>query len=186
MIHVRPRTPDDLPVLGEVLAAQAVESAYPIRWPWSGPIEEFIVRRGEEQAWTAVLADEPDRPVGHVSVVGVVDDVDDGIASGWMAATGAPCEQLACISVLFVDRTLRGEGIGAALLDTATAWIQGEGRIPVLDVVSFHEDVIDLYRRRGWSEVGVAEPPWLPEATLVLMVLQTAGEPATPPGTMEP
>ncbi|HXH56207.1 hypothetical protein [Iamia sp.] len=71
MIEVRPRTADDLPVLCEVLAAQAVASGYPIRWPWSGPTEEFIVRDGEEQAWTAFLDDEPDRPVGHISVVRV-------------------------------------------------------------------------------------------------------------------
>lgn len=171
VIEVRPRTADDLPVLCEVLAAQAEVSGYPARWPWSGSTEEFIVRDGEEQAWTAFLKDEPDRPVGHVSVVGVKDDVDDGIATGWMAATGDDCAGLACISVLFVDHTCRGAGIGSALLDTATAWIKASGRIPVLDVVSVHEEVIDLYRRRGWREVGLAHPYWLPEASIVLMVL---------------
>jgi GNAT superfamily N-acetyltransferase len=180
VLLVRPRSDDDVPALCEVLAAQAETSGYPIRWPWSGPVEEFVVRRGEEQAWTAWLtdADSPEtgdggsvgRAVGHVSVVGVTDDA-DGIASGWMAATGAGCEGLACISVLFVDHTCRGAGIGAALLDTATAWIQERGRIPVLDVVTAHREVIDLYRRRGWREAGAAHPAWLPETSLVLMVL---------------
>ena len=171
MTVVRPRTPADVPALCALLADQAEASGYPIRWPWSGPVEEFIVRRGELQAWTAVPADQPDRPVGHVSVTEVHDDVDDGIASGWMAATGARVEDLACISVLFVDQGIRGAGIGSALLDTATAWILERGRVPVLDVVSQHQAVIDLYRRRGWREVGTADPPWLPEARLVLMVL---------------
>jgi GNAT superfamily N-acetyltransferase len=175
VIEVRPRVAEDVPVLCEVLAAQAEASGYPIRWPWSGPVEEFLVRRGEEQAWTAVLTDEPGRPVGHVSVTRVGDDVDDdgddGIAAGWLAATGARCEDLACISVLFVDQTCRQAGIGSALLDAATAWIVGEGRIPVLDVVAQHHGIIELYRRRGWREVGTADPPWLPEARLVLMVL---------------
>jgi GNAT superfamily N-acetyltransferase len=142
-----------------------------------------VVRSGEEQAWTAWLTGqtdeageagdgaEPARPVGHVSVVRVADDLADGIASGWMAATGAGCDDLACISVLFVDHTCRGAGIGAALLDAATAWIQERDRIPVLDVVAAHRDVIDLYRRRGWREAGTASPAWLPETSLVLMVL---------------
>jgi GNAT superfamily N-acetyltransferase len=171
VIEVRPRTADDLPVLCEVLAAQAEASGYPVRWPWSGPTEEFIVRDGEEQGWTAFLTEDPDRPVGHVSVVRVVDDVDDGITTGWMAATGEECGGLACISVLFVDHRHRGAGIGSALLDTATEWIKARGRTPVLDVVSVHEEVIDLYRRRGWREVGLAHPFWLPEASIVLMVL---------------
>jgi GNAT superfamily N-acetyltransferase len=174
VIEVRARAPQDLPRLCEVLSAQAEASRYPIRWPWSEPVEAFIVRRNEEQAWTAVLADEPDRPVGHVSVVKVVDDVEDGIASGFMAATGAPCEDLACISVLFVDQDSRGAGVGTALLDTATEWIAAHGRIPVLDVVSIHEQVIDMYRRRGWRVAGEAHPFWLPEASLVLMVLDGA------------
>jgi len=170
-IEVRPRTAADVPILCDVLAAQAEESGYPIRWPWSGPVEEFVVRQGEEQAWTAVLAEEPGRPVGHVSVTRVVDDVDDGIAAGWMAATGARCEDLACISVLFVDQTCRHAGIGTALLDAATAWVLEHERIAVLDVVAQHRAIIELYRRRGWREVGRADPPWLPEARLVLMVL---------------
>ena len=45
------------------------------------------------------------------------------------------------------------------------------GRIPVLDVVASHDGIVDLYRRRGWREVGIAHPPWLPESPLTLMVL---------------
>ena len=171
MIQIRPRRPEDVPVLCEVLAAQAEATSYPIRWPWSGPVEEFIVREGEERAWTAVVDDEPDRPVGHVSVVRVTDDVDDGIATGWMVATGAACDRLSCISVLFVDQTYRGSGIGTMLLGTASAWILAAGRIPVLDVVVADGHVIDLYLRRGWRQVGIAHPFWLPEASLALMVL---------------
>ena len=62
-------------------------------------------------------------------------------------------------------------GIASALLDTATAWAQAEGLVPVLDVVSQHRGIVDLYARRGWREVGIAHPGWLPEASLVLMVL---------------
>src|SRR4051794_972993 len=174
MIQIRPRVAADVPVLGEVPAAQAEESGYPIRWPWSGPVEEFLVRDNEEQGWTAVLDEHPDRPVGHVSVVGVVQEVgevDDGIASRWMDGNGVYCDALACISALFVDQRLRKAGIGSALLTTATSWIQDHGRIPVLDVVSVDHAVIELYRRRGWRQVGIAHPYWLPEASLVLMVL---------------
>jgi GNAT superfamily N-acetyltransferase len=168
VIEVRPRIDPDVPVLCEVLAAQAEASGYPIRWPWSGPVEEFVVRRGEEAAWTAVV---DERPVGHVSVTRVAEE-GDGIAEGWMAATGAPTGRLACISVLFVDHTVRQGGIGSALLDAATAWILERDRIPVLDVVAQHPGIVELHRRRGWRQVGTADPPWLPEARgLVLMVL---------------
>ncbi len=170
VISVRHRVPADVPVLCEVLAAQAEASAYPIRWPWSGPLEDFIVRSAEEQAWVAVSDGEPDRPIGHVAVERV-EVRGDGIAEGWMAATGAPAADLACISVLFVDQAARTGGVGSALLATATDWIRSQGRIPVLDVVASHDGIVDLYRRRGWREVGIAHPPWLPESPLTLMVL---------------
>jgi GNAT superfamily N-acetyltransferase len=170
VFSIRPREPGDLPGLCDVLAAQAPSSGYPIRWPWSAPVEEFIVRRNEEMAWTAVLDAEPSQPVGHVAVERVV-DAGDGIATGWMEATGLPADRLGCIAVLFVDQDHRGLGVGQALIDTAVSWLGERGRQPVLDVVSVHDRVIDLYHRGGWRTVGLAHPPWLPEADLVLMVL---------------
>ncbi len=164
---IRPRVDADVAPLCDVLTAQAPSSRYPIRWPWSGPLEEFLVRPGEEAAWTAEI---DGRPVGHVAV-GAVVDTGDGIATGWTAATGTGVEALACVAVLFVDQATRGRGVASQLLDAAVSWIHERDRIPVLDVVDIHPDVVALYARRGWREVGTAEPAWLPEATLVLMVL---------------
>ena len=78
---------------------------------------------------------------------------------------------MSTIARLALDRGAPPWLFGSALLATATDWIRSQGRIPVLDVVASHDGIVDLYRRRGWREVGIAHPPWLPESPLTLMVL---------------
>src|SRR6476620_4589134 len=60
--RIRARTPDDLPALAEVLAAQQPYSGYPQRWTLPFPAEDFIRRDGEDAAWVADLDAEV---VGH-------------------------------------------------------------------------------------------------------------------------
>ena len=62
---VRPRTPGDLPALVRSLGEQQPTSSYPMRWPLPFPVEQFIVREGQERSWVVVLGG---RVVGHVGV----------------------------------------------------------------------------------------------------------------------
>lgn len=174
-VSIRPRTAADLPRLVDVLAAQQPTTGYPVRWPLPFPVEEFLVRPTEVAAWVAV--DDGDRPLGHVAVLDVAPGWD---ADGWTAGTGIPAGSLAVVGVLFVDPTLTGRGVGTALLSTAVEHVRGQGRAPVLDVVSESTRAVALYERHGWRVVGRARPPWLP-ADRDPLLLMALGEPVPSP-----
>lgn len=161
---IRPRRDDDLPVLVEILERQQPETEYPFDWPPSTPVEQFIRRENELAAWSAELAGQV---VGHVSLQGVEETTPSGepheLALMWAAAHGVPVARLRCVSVLFADRRYAGQGIGSALLRTATEAALADGGAPVLDVVPHHVEPLNLYRRRGWQEIGRFRTEWLPD-----------------------
>lgn len=161
---VRDRRDDDVPALAVVLADQQAGSQYPVWWPLPIPIEEFLVRPGEERAWVAEV---DGRVVGHVAVYELAGD----LREHFVAATGT--EELAELAVLFVAADVIGTGVGGRLHDTAVDWIVGTGRQPVLDVVPVHARAVEVYRHRGWEAVGEVRPVWLSEdfPTLTLMTL---------------
>lgn len=165
---IRPRRPDDLPALADALAQQQPFSRYPFRWPLPFPVEDFLARPNEEQAWVAEV---DGRPVGHVMVGRPRPEEADAFAH--LAGTS----DLGCVSVLFVAREEQGTGIGGALLDRAVDWVHEQGRLPVLDVVQSHGTALAVYRHRGWTVVGDLRPPWLPdhEEPLLLMALLPTG-----------
>lgn len=153
-LHLRRRRDDDLPVLARLLEEQQPTTEYPLRWPLPFPVRDFLVRPGEEAAWVAELDGEV---VGHVAVATAVGVV----AEAFLEAVGTV--RFSTVSVLFVGLPATGHGVGGALLGHAAAYIRGTGRLPVLDVVSTHRRVVDLYLRHGWREVGTARPEWLPD-----------------------
>ena len=166
-VSIRPRRPEDLPVLAEVLAAQRPHSDYPQRWPLPMPVEEFLARDAELAAWVAEI---DGVVVGHVAAAAVQPG---DLAAVWSAGTGLSLVDLAEVSVLFVDHAAWGTGVGGILLRTAVEHIRGEGLRPVLDVVQETENAVRLYERRGWVVVGEARPPWLPDThrPVLLMTL---------------
>lgn len=166
-LTIRERRPDDLQEVAAVLAAQAPISGYPHRWPLPFPVEEFLVRPGELGAWVAVL---DGAIVGHVAATDVASN---WMAHHWAAALGRPGEELGEISILFVDHTSSGSGIGGALLDHAVSRIRSFGREPVLDVVGEDTSAGTFYRRRGWVPAGHVRPHWLPDGApdVALMTL---------------
>jgi GNAT superfamily N-acetyltransferase len=166
-LDVRVRTDADVPVLAALLADQQPHTGYPQSWPLPYPVEHFIARRHELAAW---VAEDSGRVVGHVSVAEVGPGVE---ADGWMAHTGRGRDELAAVTVLFVDHRQSGRGVGGALLETAVGFIREAGRVPVLDVVQETENAVRLYLRHGWQVVGEVRPEWLPEdlRPALLMVL---------------
>jgi len=162
-VVIRERRAEDLAVLAEVLAEQQPTSRYPVRWPLWVPVEDFLVRPGEERAWVAEV---DGRVVGHVAVYTPAGD----LRESFVAATGT--EELAELAVLFVASDVVGTGVGGRLHDTAVEWIFASGRQPVLDVVPVHERAVEVYRHRGWQVVGEVQPTWL-AADFPEMVLMT-------------
>ncbi|GAA1760878.1 GNAT family N-acetyltransferase [Nocardioides hankookensis] len=162
-VLVRERRPDDLPALVEVLVEQQPSSQYPIRWPLPIPVEDFLVRPGEERAWVAEV---DDRVVGHVAVYELGGPLRDDFVRG------AGRDDLAELAVLFVALDVIGTGVGGRLIDTAVDWIRSTGRIPVLDVVPVHDRALRVYEHRGWRVIGEARPEFLGKISpLVLMAL---------------
>ncbi|MCW2817533.1 MAG: hypothetical protein JWR42_320 [Marmoricola sp.] len=151
---VRPRRPDDLPVLVELLGAQQAVTEYPLRWPLPFPVEQFLVRTGERAAWVVEVGGEV---AGHVAVS--APEPDDELSEAVRAMLGHA--DFALVTVLFVGLGHGGRGLGSLLLDTATDWIHAQGRAPVLDVVPTHDRAVGLYLARGWREIGRLRLPWL-------------------------
>ncbi len=170
-VTIRERRAEDIPALAVVLAEQQAGTQYPVRWPLPFPVEDFLVRPGEERAWVAEL---DGRVVGHVAVYALAGD----LRESFVAAIGS--EELAELAVLFVGSDVIGTGIGGRLHDTAVEWIVASGRQPVLDVVPVHERAVEVYRHRGWQVVGEVQPAWL-AADFPTLVLMTLG--AVPPAT---
>jgi GNAT superfamily N-acetyltransferase len=170
---VRPRRPDDVPLVAELLMRQQPLTRYPYRNPLPFPVEEFVVRPGELGAWVAELAPGAG-PVGHVSAV----EVDEHhLAPRWAGAVGRPVSDLAAVSVLVVDPEVTGRGVARSLLDVCEQHLLDLGRVPVLEVLSLQQRAADLYRARGWRAIGEDEPDWLPPGTglrVTLMVLDPA------------
>lgn len=156
-LTTRPRRDSDLPVLIDILARQQAETRYPFVWPPSRSPEGFLRRPNELEAWVAELEG---RVVGHVAIGSVADDE---LGRMWAGAHQVPVERLRCISVLYADRRLPRRGIGSALLVRATERALVDGGAPCLDVVAAHVEPVQLYRSRGWQEIGRFRPEWLPD-----------------------
>lgn len=154
-ISLRNRHPDDLPALTAALAAQQPTSGYPHRWPLPFPVEEFIVRPDQDRAWVAVV---DDVVAGHVAVGRVAGEE----AQPFLEATGhTDPYDLALVGVLFVDPSVKGQGVGGALIAEAVAWARAEQRLPVLDVLA--GPAVSVYLHLGWEPIGELRPAWLPD-----------------------
>ena len=157
---VRPRRPDDVPALAQVLLAQQPLTRYPVRNPLPVPVEQFLHADDALAAWTAELGG---RPVGHVCRVGLprsIPDADD-VARTCALAHGCAVEELGWVSTLFVDPGSSGLGIGRALLGTVVTEMRGAGIRPCLEVLPVHSAALALYESEGWREVARLRPDWL-------------------------
>lgn len=160
---IRPRRDEDLPVLCDVLLEQQVTSGYPHRNPMAVPPQDFIVRPSEFAAWVAEV---DGLPVGHVANSSPPDPDAPAtkhadIIRDWTRAHERPHTQLGEVGVFFIASTMRGRGIGAALLATAVDDLASRSLAPCLDVVPTHTAALRLYHRTGWQEVGRGRPDWL-------------------------
>ncbi len=168
-VSVRERRQEDLAPLVLLLAEQQPVSSYPVRWPLPFPTEQFLVRDSERRAWVAEL---DGVVVGHVSVHDAGELVPRfARATDTAGSPGSP--GFGMVAAFFTGLSARGRGVGTLLLDEAVSWVRERGEVPVLDVVPVHEPALQLYRRRGWVEVGTHRFPWMGEAVpdALLMVL---------------
>lgn len=173
---IRPRRPEDLPVLVAVLLAQQPFTSYPVRNPLPFPVEDFLHARDAEEAWVAEI---DGRAVGHVCWTLAADPTAAAVTACAEAHRCAVSE-LGWVSTLFVAPEAGGHGVGRRLLATAVDAIRGVGHHPCLEVVDLNPVAGRLYRSTGWVEVLRTRPEWLagavadPEVGESIMVLPAA------------
>jgi GNAT superfamily N-acetyltransferase len=118
--------------------------------PWlpADDVPAFIVSPDALEAWVAEV---DGRLAGHVALHRRSSDPVMTLAS---EVLGRPAEQLGVVARLLVARDARNQGVGRALLATATdaAWVRGLW--PVLDVVTEFDPAIALYESAGWTRLG--------------------------------
>lgn len=146
---IRERLPEDGTALESIAFETHAFDGYPKYLP--GDLRSFIVDSGALTAWVAEV---DGLVVGHValhprSVPEVMKIALD--------ATGLREDQVAVLARLLVSPSVRGMGIGRALLEHATTAATRLGRRAVLDVVDDHVSAIALYDRSGWTRVGQVE-----------------------------
>lgn len=152
-VRVRPRRPQDLPLLLPALQRRHEEQGYPVRpeavSPW------WLADPSELGSWVAVdgVAVDGDRVVGHVAL----HPAGGAPLPLWEQATGRGASGLAVVTRLFTDGSAPGSG--RLLLERACAEAGSRGRVPVLQVDP-DSGARAFYGRLGWREVGTARQQW--------------------------
>jgi len=163
VVTVRPRRPEDIPVLTEVLWEQQPTSRYPFRNPLPIPIVRFLHVDDALGAWTAEV---DGRPVGHAVSTGAprgfpgAEEMNEACA----LAHGCEVRDLAWVSSLFVSLDCRRLGIGRRLLGVVVADMQSSGLHPCLEMLAVHPAAAALYESSGWRTVMQTRPGWLLDA----------------------
>jgi GNAT superfamily N-acetyltransferase len=155
-LRVRPRTADDLDVLLALLQRTHEQEGYPVRaeavsaaWLTSAD-EPGWPSRPELGGWVAVAGE---RVLGHVAL----HPAGGPCLPLGTAGAGRCVDELAVVSRLFTDRTVRGAG--TALLAHAVAVAGLAGRRAVLEVDAL-SPAYGLYLRQGWRDAGRTPQQW--------------------------
>jgi GNAT superfamily N-acetyltransferase len=159
-VRIRPRTPDDIAVLTEVLWEQQPTSRYPVRNPLPIPVEQFLHVDDAVAAWVAEV---DGRPVGNVcrTLPPSGDPVSEEENLACARAHGCTVDDLAWVSTLFVGLGTRGLGLGRRLHDTVVGDIRRTGHKPCLEVLAVHPAATALYLSSGWQPALTTHPTWL-------------------------
>jgi len=146
---IRERLPEDGAALEAIALDTHSHDGYPKYLP--GDLMSFIVDPNALVAWVAEV---DGAVVGHAALHPRSAPEVMNVALG---ATGLREDQVAVLARLLVSPSMRGMGIGRALLEHATSAAVLLGRRAVLDVVDEHVAAIALYDRAGWTRVGRVE-----------------------------
>jgi len=173
---IRRRRPKDLGPCARLLRVVFCEGQYPVYWP-----AEPRAWLNDEEVIDAWVVEREREILGHIAISKVGLDVSSALR--WREVTGREPSELAGVTRFFVRTRVRGQGIGAAMLDVAVAEIRARGLIPVLDVVSASKDAIKLYEDRGWRPLAIY--PWGEKAAR-LQIHYFASPPETDESRPEP
>ncbi|WP_264925878.1 GNAT family N-acetyltransferase [Streptomyces sp. A012304] len=167
---IRPRVPADLDACVAALAPVHTHSDYPVNWP-ADPAA-WLTPPALLEGWVAEL---DGRIVGHAALCRAT----DGDPAPRLWGSRRPGAAAACVSRLFVAPSVRGLGVGAALMERAVGEALSRGLHPVLEVVASHPSVA-FYERLGWELLGVVDERWGPDQLVSLRCYAAPVEPDAP------
>lgn len=151
-MQIRTRRSKDLAACARLMRVVHYADDYPEQWPDSP--RRWLDDDSVLDAW---VAEELGEILGHVAISRSAEDT--GEAMRWSEVTGHDPDELACVSRFFVRPRVRGEGIGTALLDVASAAVTARGMMPVLEAVAREPDRFRVLEDRGWKMVAMDPLP---------------------------
>ena len=140
---IRPRRPDDLGALADVLVRVHAVDGYPVEGvehprAWLTPPRQLA-------AWTALVSD---TPIGHIAVVKA--SRDDDAAAMWLRyAPGSEVDSVAIPVRLFVDPKHRRLGAAKQLMAAVLEYAHAHALVLVFDVMLKDRAAIHLYDTLG-------------------------------------
>lgn len=146
-LTVRPRHPDDLQELGQVLVRVHELDGYPVEGV-ADP-ESWLTPARELASWTALL---DHQVIGQISLVEA--DQQDDAAQLWVSTTDGQYDDVAVPVRLFVDPPYRTDGAGKQLMLAAYKHAEQHGKRLVFDVMLKDEKAIRLYESLGCERLG--------------------------------
>ena len=170
-MQVRPRRYSDLDACEQLMRAVHENDGYPRRLP--SDLRGFIVWPSAIRAW---VADVDGAVVGHVALRATGSREVMNLAA---SVIGIAPEWFGVVARLVVSPTVRRQGVGRSLLETATEHAAAVALTPILEVTTNLRAAIDLYETCGWLRmsrppfVGVVRARW---STSTCMSPQSPGD----------
>src|SRR5215208_1307072 len=147
---IRERREEDL----DRLCAILMTVKYPSNVLSEKDLKEWLKEHDAEQYWVFDMAPMTVAPtknvVGHVEMYSVTRD---SSTRYWVKHAKKPASDLLAIGKLFVKPSTHEYGIGRYLLKESINYIQGQGKLPVLDLREnlFHSK--EFYEKFGFEEI---------------------------------
>lgn len=148
---IRPRRPDDLDALADVLVRVHAVDGYPVEGvehprAWLTPPRQLA-------AWTALVSD---TPIGHIALVKATPD-DDAAAMWLRHAPGSELDNVAIPVRLFVGPDHRRHGAAKQLIAAILEYAHARNLVLVGDVMLKDQAAIHLYETLGWRRLGTID-----------------------------
>jgi GNAT superfamily N-acetyltransferase len=156
---IRERREEDLDRLCAILRTMEHPSAFlSERDP-----KEWLEEHDAELSWVFDMAPVTVAPtknvVGHIQIHR---PTNDSSTPYWVTYTKRPASDLLAIGKLFVKPNTHEYGIGRYLLKESINYIQGQGKIPVLDLHGNEFFPTGFYEKFGFEEIPSADPAVAP------------------------